>query len=1033
VRIAILGPLLVTDTTVPTGGRDIAGSRLRTLLIRLALDAGRTVGTSALVEAVWGNDPPAGAANALQTLVSRLRRALPPDALIADNTGYRIDATVDIHEFDQLGRAGREASDANSAQLRYEQALALWRGPALADVQDAEFARATIARLEEAKVTTTEEWFAARIASEPAGAVLPGLEELVAAHPLRERPHALLIGALTAAGRQADATKVYEQLRQRLSDELGLDPSPELAATYTAMLRGDRAGNLRPALTSFVGRNSELSRLTALIREQRLVTLVGPGGAGKTRLATEAARALADEFAGGVWMVELAPVREPDGVARALADSLQLREIRFMDLSSSADALDRVLGALASKDLLLVLDNCEHLIEASARLADALLATCHGVRIVTTSREPLAITGEALCPVGPLATPATNADAHGAASVHLFVDRAAAVKPGFALTDANAAAISEICRRLDGMPLAIELACARLRTLPLDQIAARLDDRFRLLTGGSRTALPRHQTLQAVVEWTWDLLATPERHLAARFSVFLDGATVDTIAGICGEACMESLAGLVDKSFVTLGDDSRYRMLETIRAYAAERLTEAGDAAAARTAHASFFAATAEHADLHMRGPEQVRWLRWISDERDNLTGALRWAIDSGDAATAVRLSGALGWFWLLCDFHVEALMWLGQALAMPGDVPNDARALALAHYGINLMVTDDAAQAQEMLAESRAMGCAHPVVALSSVMAGMFGETPELARAGLHELYRHPDPWVRAMGTTVHGILAVYGGQAEQAEKNLAKALAEFEAIGDHWARATLSSVLGEMRGLRGDRAGAIVAFQSAAALAEELGVPDVAAQMFVSMSLHKARTGDIDGARTDLEQARRRSAIGVSPQLTNQLRVAEAEILRRSGDFLGASERYHEALDRLSSIQGLSREVSAGLMTGLAFAELGLDNVNAARVLGKQIYQDCAQFRNRMALSMGATVLAAVADVSGDAERAAYLMGVGDGLRGLVDQGTPELADIVTSSRGRLGDLAYDVAYARGRALDLDGAIEALRLATVVKDAGG
>ena len=726
-RIAILGPLLVTDAgrSVPVGG-----ARLRALVIRLAVDAGRSVRTDALVDAVWGDDPPAGAANALQTLVSRLRRALPPAAITVDPTGYRVDADVDFVEFEQMARAGRTATDATVARAHFADALALWRGPALVDVAESGFARAVAARLDEARVTATEDWLSARATIEPAADLIADLEELARAHPLRERPHALLMSALAAAGRQAEAVRGYEQLRARLADELGIDPSAELASAYTAMLRGERTGNIRPALTSFVGREAELARLTSMIRENRLVTLVGPGGAGKTRLATEAARRLAGEFAGGVWIVELAPVREADGVARALAETLQLREVRFLDLSSSGNAFDRVLGALESKDLLLVLDNCEHLIDASAGLADAMLGACPGVRIVTTSREPLAINGEALCPLGPLATPlvtpasgVTAAAVHDVASVRLFVDRAAAVKPGFALTDTDAGAVAEICRRLDGMPLAIELACARLRTMPVQAIAARLDDRFRLLTGGNRTALPRHQTLQAVVEWTWDLLAGEERSLAATFSVFLDGATVDTIVGICGADSVEPLGGLVDKSFVLLGDDGRYRMLETIRSFAAERLADSGAAGAARTAHASFFATTAEHADTHMRGPQQLRWLKWISDERDNLAGALRWAIDSGDAATAVRLAGALGWFWLLCDYHVEAATgwakrWRCRATCRPTRVPWHSRTTASTSWRPAAPTKVD-----EALAEARALGCDHPVVALSEVMGGMFGD----------------------------------------------------------------------------------------------------------------------------------------------------------------------------------------------------------------------------------------------------------------------------------------------------------------------
>jgi predicted ATPase/DNA-binding SARP family transcriptional activator len=1024
VRIAILGPLAVTVAGQPV---PIGGARLRALLIRLAVDAGRPVRTDALIDAVWGDDPPVGAANALQTLVSRLRRLLPAERLTGDPTGYRVSAEVDIDDFDRLVRAGRDATDATAARAYLAEALALWRGPALVDVAEFDFARATAARLDEAHIAVAEDWLAARATIEPAGDLVGEIEELAAAHPLRERPHALLMTALASAGRQAEAIRGYEQLRDRLSEELGIDPSPEVAAAYTAMLRGERAGNVRAALTSFVGRDAELARLLAMVRAHRLVTLVGPGGAGKTRLATEAARRLGAEFAGGVWIIELAPVREPDGVAGALAEALQLREVRFLDLSSAGNPFDRVLDALGSKDLLLVLDNCEHLIDASARIADALLGACPGVRIVTTSREPLAINGEALCPLGPLATPQIDVGPSAAAevaSVRLFVDRASAVKPGFTLTDANTGAVAEICRRLDGMPLAIELACARLRSMPVEAIAARLDDRFRLLTGGSRTALPRHQTLQAVVEWTWDLLSDDERFLATRFSVFLDGATVDTITAICGAGSVEALGGLVDKSFVLLGDDGRYRMLETIRSYAAERLAEGGQAAVARTDHASFFATTAELADRHMRDAQQIRWLKWMSDERDNLAGALRWAIDTGNAALAVRLSGALGWFWLLCDYHVEASNWLAQSLALPGDVPDSARALALAHYGINMMATGDAAKVDDALTQARSLGCDHPVVALSEVMGGMFGDDFSRAAAALPRLRAHPDPWVRAMGTMVGAILNIYTGVADEAEAGLIDALGQFEAIGDQWARSTLTSVLGEIRGLRGDREGAIAAFRLAATLAEELSVPEVTAGVLMSLCLHEARIGDLGGARRDLDRAMRQASRGVSPQMSAQLGGAEAEIARRGGDLLTARARYREVIASVGSARGIAREIVASLLSGLALTEIGLGNVDVGSTLAGEIFDLAVAIRGRIGLSVCSTVCMAAADATSRPADAAYLLGIGDAVRGVVDAGTPEVQEVAASARALLGDAEFEAHYERGRKLDFGAAVDVLRV---------
>jgi len=535
VRIGILGPLTVRDEQGAV--IEIGGARLRTLLIRLALDAGRTVSADALVDAVWPQAPPAGAGNALQALVSRLRRALPEPARLAGVPGgYRLDPTGrDVDEFERLATAGRRTPDpARAAELLR---AALWRGPALAEVADAEFARASALRLEELRLAATEDRIEAELRCGAAAGAAAELTALTSRYPLRERPYGLLMRALSDLGRTGEAVRVYERLRRTLADELGADPSPELAGLHLALLRGDRPrGNLRTGLTSFVGRDAELTRVTDLLTRARLVTLVGPGGAGKTRLAVEVGHTVRAAVPDGVWLVELAPVRDPAEVPSAVLEALRPARISLEGFTAR-DPLDRLVAALDDRDQLLLLDNCEHLIAAAAHLAEQVLGACPGVRILATSREPLALTGEVLCPVGPLPLPPAGASAAEASrfgAVRLFADRAAQVRPGFTVIDANIGEVGEICRRLDGLPLAIELAAARLRTLPLGQIAARLGDRFRLLSGGSRTALPRHQTLHAVVDWSWELLDEAEQRLARRLSVFPDGATPEGAEIVCG-------------------------------------------------------------------------------------------------------------------------------------------------------------------------------------------------------------------------------------------------------------------------------------------------------------------------------------------------------------------------------------------------------------------------------------------------------------------------------------------------------------------
>ena len=1006
-RVAVLGPLVVTND-----GTDInvGGARLRTLLIRLALDPGRIVSTDALIDAVWGDDPPSGAANALQALVSRLRRALPDETLRAEPTGYLLRAETDVDEFESLIAAGR-----------FDDALSLWRGDPLPDVADAEFARAAVVRLTERHTGATEESFARRGVS---AGMLGELEAFAAAHPLRERPHALLISALAGSGRQADAVAVYEGLRRRLGDELGLDPSPELAEAYAAMLRGDRStGNVRAALTSFVGREAEIATITSLVRGTRLLTLVGPGGAGKTRLATEVARRVGD-LPGGAWMVELAPVRDPQELPGAVADALRLREIRILELGAAKDLTDRIIQAIESKELLLILDNCEHLIDASARLADAILGACPGVRIITTSREPLAITGETLHPVGPLATPTAGASAavaSGVAAARLFADRAAAVRPGFAITEANVDAIAEICRRLDGMPLAIELACARLRTLPVETIAARLDDRFRLLTGGSRTAMPRHQTLLAVVEWSWDLLDDDERRLAADLSVFLDGATDELIEAVCGDVD-EALAGLVDKSLVRLDEDGRYQMLETIRVFAAERLAESGRADDVRSRLAAYLTERLSIGEPAMRGPDQLFWLDWITAERDNLSGALRWAIDSGDAETAHRLAGSLGWYWLLSDSHAEAVNWLRQVLVMPGEVTATPRALTLAHYGMNAMITSDELVVPDPLGQAQRIGSKHPVVALSALISAMFTDDLEGADRELPNLLDHQDPWVRAIGQCMRGLSMLYRGEPATAEADLRAALVQFRAIGDRWAMATMTSALGELLALRGDVDEARRTLEEATELAVGLGVTDVSTQALVSLSLFLGRIGDLDGADDAMARAQAEVRKRISLQTDGIMMTASAELARRHGELQVSRQRYRTAMAALPEMVGMARELKSIALIGLAHTEICLGDLDAAEKLARQVYEDSEMPRDRISMSMAASTFAALAIAREQPDQAAYLIGVADALRGVPDLGTPEITEVIVAARQMLGAEAYRDAYQNGSKLDQDEASAAL-----------
>ncbi|MEV6068234.1 BTAD domain-containing putative transcriptional regulator [Nocardia sp. NPDC052001] len=569
-QFGILGSIEVRRTD----GDPIAvgGPQVRALLALLALDAGKLVSRERLIDGLYGEDPPGDAAHALQSQVSRLRRALRATAgpatagsakagsaatgaaaggpvgtslgsatgefVESSPAGYRLaveSQAVDAHRFARLAEQGRNAlrdRDPAAAATLLDQALACWRGPALADVLDAPFAEVQVARLDEARLTVLADRAEAALALGDHHSVVATLPELVAAHPLRERLRALLMRGLYAAGRQADALESFEQGRRLLSDELGADPGTELTEAHLAILRADAAPapalrRLPAQFTSFIGREPELARLISLLAHSRLVTIAGPGGTGKTRLSLE----VGARVQGEVCVVELAALADGAQVAPAVVAALGGR-----DSSGGRDPETQLLSILADRPLLLILDNTEHLVLDTARLTHRLLRACPGLRVLVTSREPLAITGESVFPLGqlPIAAPeAVLAEQVNSPAIRLFADRAAAAKPGFTVDAGTIGAVRRICARLDGLPLAIELAAARLRTLDIDDIDARLTDRFRLLSRGARTAEPRHATLHAVVAWSWDLLTPAERQLAQRFTVFANGATLAAAQHIC--------------------------------------------------------------------------------------------------------------------------------------------------------------------------------------------------------------------------------------------------------------------------------------------------------------------------------------------------------------------------------------------------------------------------------------------------------------------------------------------------------------------
>ncbi|MFJ5991610.1 BTAD domain-containing putative transcriptional regulator [Lentzea sp. NPDC092896] len=838
----VLGPVLVD-------GVEVAAPRQRALLAMLVLDAGRIVGHDQLIGGLYA-EPPAGAANALQSQVSRLRRVVPGLVIEHHPAGYRLVAEpsdVDHLRCVELLESGRAAD-----------ALALWRGPALADV-DAPFVPGARQRLTEVLIRCVV-----------SGGSSEQLRDLVAEHPLREDVRAALMRSLHREGRQTEALDVFAQGRALLADELGVDPSPTLAAAHLEVLRAQAPHRGVPAqLTSFVGRAEDLRRVSKWLRDNRLVTLIGPGGTGKTRLAVE----VAHREPGEVAFVDLSATTD---VARALLDGLGIREAGLLT-AGPLSVEDRLRAALATREVVLVVDNCEHVIDDAARVLGGILTACPDVRVLATSREPLGITGETLSPV-------TALDAE--AATRLFLDRAQAVKPGF---HADPAVIAEVCRRLDGIALAIELAAARVRSLPLDEIAARLDDRFRLLSKGSRTAAPRHRTLHAVVEWSWDLLTDAERDLAARFTVFSGGAGLDTATAVC-QSDVDTLTSLVDKSLVEAADD-RYRMLDTIRAFCA---THAPDL---RREHARWFLDRAQQAEPHLRAHDQIRWLARLAADHDNLVAAVTWAT-AHDHELALELVAALATYYWFRGLRTEAAQQADAVLHACGETPPHGREQ---EYALCLLIAwpvatgDQSARIRQAdtLMDKLVDPPRYPIMTMMWGMALGAPEDDSQVWHRRHRLLGH-DPWSAALALVGDALVARMGGDPATGAELLHQAAAAFTEVGDRWGAALAFNQLGEIALDQGDAANALIHIERGRGLLDELGATEDTAEAVIARAQATLMTGDLDGARTDfllaLTLSRRAGALVVQAGA----HLGLAELARVTGDYATAYRECDQAWER-------------------------------------------------------------------------------------------------------------------------------------------
>jgi predicted ATPase/DNA-binding SARP family transcriptional activator len=1013
VQVGVLGPVEVSRDGSPV---PIAGARMRALLTRLALGRGRAVAAGDLIDAVWGAAESDDPANALQSLVSRLRRALgDPASVVPTPGGYRLAVNaddVDAHRFETLARSGRSSLRAgrfDDAATALTQALSLWRGAALADLPDDPWAAA----LTDARQAALEDRLEADIGRGLAAEAAAELEIIVAAAPMRERAAALLMDALVADGRGAEALSVYERTRSGLADELGADPGAGLIERHLRILRSEPPAasearrartNLRGALTTFVGREADMSAVAERLSEHRLVTLVGPGGSGKTRLAGEVGSAMVDRFPDGVWLVELAGVTDPGDVVGAAVGTLGVREAALFDTRSAGvrrGPLEQLHDALTDRDLLLILDNCEHVLDAVAELVEYLLTRCPGLRILTTSRESLALPGESLYPVPPL-----GHSSDGAAVV-LFLDRAHAI--GSAVVD-DLPAVQEICRRLDGLPLAIELAAARTRGLTVRQIADRLNDRFRLLSGGNRVAVARHRTLRAVVEWSWSLLTADERWLLEQLSVFAGGASVEsadaiwTAAGRRGDT-VDLLAALVDKSLLQLVNAStpRYRMLETIREFGVDRMAERDELAAARARHAEHFRDWAVSVEPLTRTSEQMVWIARFNDERDNVFAAIQHLMDTGAADDAVTLAMAMGWFWTMRGEHAVAVTWLGDALSVPGGTASAERTVATALRTMNagMWTTGGDEPGMDIAAlDAYADPDKNPMAVVMRAVGLVFGDGLETADGYLAEMIERTDGWPQATLLMVRALLAENDGHLELSRRSLDRALTAFRSIGERFGLASCLELHARLALLDRDLDETLATLDQAATITRELGAyEDAGATMCWRASAH-LRLSDPDAARADLalgeaDFARVGSVFGAV--LTDAVR---GQILRYEGELGLARATIARARQRINGEVRISPpQALAMLLIAAAEVEISDGQLDDGSALAAEAASTAVASRDLPVVSQTVVLWATIAWHRGEPALAAELLGAADGLRGAPDPTHPEVIALERDLPAALG----------------------------------
>ena len=1057
----ILGPLELHHD----GARlRVPGGRQRELLALLIARARQAVPSSEIIDLLWRGDPPARAANALQQLVfqvrSRLAEADASTVLVTTAGGYRLEAAdeaIDARRFERGADDGRRAladGDAEGAVRRLVDALALWRGEALEDV-DAPWASAEARRLGERRLAAREALAEARLALGEHDAVIAELETLVAAHPLRERLRGQLMLALAGSGRQAEALQTYAEGRELLAAELGLDPSPLLEGIHADVLGqrvavgwsgqppgpmpADRtalrpppsavgAADQRPPgapaglpapVTRILGREAELERVVDLLAGERIVTLTGPGGAGKSRLALEVARESAVGTA-AAHLAELAPVAGEQALLATVGDAL--------GLASSPDraSLEGVLVAVGDREVLLVLDNAEHVLTEVAALVAALARRCPAARVLVTSREPLGVSGEIVWPVPPLPVPSPAVEhrdaAEAYAAVRLLVERVRAVVPGYELTDAEVPTVVRLVRALDGLPLAIELAAARARALSLPDLARQLSDRFEVLRDERPGAASRHRTLEDAISWSWELLEEPQRRAwmaaavpAGAFDATLLARLLDAAGGSLDP--LAAVTALCDRSILTVAErerSTRYRMLESLREFGLQRLAEAGLEPTVRDAHA----AEVEAAVTRVSDADDGRWqVDLPAQERllPEVRSALTWRAARGDLRGMQRLAAALGWLWYLRGLPREGLRWLDAALGPvdevdPGDVEPDAvlwQALLRTHEP---GADDTAARWTAQAVAAAATATQRELARLCEVAQQWFAGD----RRGAREAVRgHPAAhgWVEGMWRLLEGEIELAAGELREAERHLRQAESILVEHGAAWGRLRVGASHVALLQLHGD----VTRLRAAAeryldgADREAAGNLQGEVEVHATLAMVAAARGEPSESARWLALARDR-ARGLAATIARALvAYAEGYVALEEGELCRARERLGDAL-ALHDRDGRLFGRAFGLW-GLGAAALREGGTAEAAGWHARAYATARAQAAGDEAACALEGLAAACASRGDAGTAARLLGAAARHRERIGAGAAILARAPAEEASALVDAALGPALARGQ----------------------